>query len=216
MKKHHDAKKQKFENIKFSLHKITVKTKKDGNVATKKQDENQPVKRIKTKEEIYQEMKDKFRFAWKDPGYASSEFSKIPILKAVILNPWESERAFAPERSYKAPKDFRGMKTTNQGEEFGYPPESTLPKLYRDHLTEVKIKFQDFLQRPSKHGPIKQDIIMDNLFNKEQERNWRLVNSVQQKDFLSDKHATFEATLRSKRGSQSLIQTTMRNTSTMF
>ena len=39
-----------------------------------------------------------------DPGYTNSEFNKIPILKPNLLNPWDSERAFMPERSYKVPK----------------------------------------------------------------------------------------------------------------
>ena len=39
-----------------------------------------------------------------DPGYGNSEFNKIPILKPSLLTPWESERAFMPERSYKVPK----------------------------------------------------------------------------------------------------------------
>lgn len=64
---------------------------------------------------MYQELKDKFRFAWKSiklnllvnfsgPGYCNAAFSNIPVLKARVLSVWDRERALMPERSYKAPK----------------------------------------------------------------------------------------------------------------
>ena len=72
-------------------------------------------------------------------------------------------------------------------------------KQYKDRLDEFKLEFQDYVQRPSKYGPVKTDIIIDNLFNKEKERNWKLVNLKQQNDFLSDTHSTFEAMIITKR-----------------
>lgn len=59
------------------------------------------IKKIPTQEEIYKEMKRKYRTSWKDPGYTNGEFGKLPALKGKVLNEWEIARALMPERSYK-------------------------------------------------------------------------------------------------------------------
>ena len=110
------------------------------------------------------------------------------------------------------------MNVTHAIEKFIYPPESTLSQEYKEKLTKFKHKFQDYLQRPSKYGPTKTDIITDNLFNKEKERNWKLVNSKQQKNFLFDTHSNFETMIISqkniKKSTLEPIKKTYRSVST--
>ena len=48
------------------------------------------------------------------PGFKNDEFSKIPTLKGKILDEWEIYRINLAERSYKAPKDFKGFKIPSQ------------------------------------------------------------------------------------------------------
>lgn len=93
---------------------------------------------------------------------------------------------------------FRGFKTDYNSKEFGYPDESLLPPLYREHLASFKLKFDDFALRPSKHGKIEEDIKIENLGNKSREMGWRLVNSAQSKDFLFDTHSAFQTELRTR------------------
>ena len=59
--------------------------------------------RVTTKEEFRQELKDKYRMAWKGSGYVNTYFSNVQPLKAVYLHPIEKARACVPVRSYKAP-----------------------------------------------------------------------------------------------------------------
>ena len=75
-----------------------------------------------------------------------------------------------------------------------------LPERYREYLATTKAKREDFILRPSKYGPLKSEIMIDNLFNKQRERGWRLVNSVQSKDFGNDKHGTFEFEVMARSG----------------
>ena len=66
IKKYSDIDKQKFDDIKFALHKKITRTKKnENNSIGQTENDEKSTRRIKTKEEIYHEMKDKFRFAWK-------------------------------------------------------------------------------------------------------------------------------------------------------
>jgi hypothetical protein len=64
----------------------------------------------------------------------------------------------------------------------------------------IKADYDDRVMRPSKYQPLKEDILIDSLFNKQRERGWRLVNSIQYKDFGNDKHATFEFEIMSRTG----------------
>ena len=54
--------------------------------------------------------------------------------------------------------------------------------------------------RPSKYEKLKEDILIDNLFNKQKERGWRLVNSRQYKEFGEDKHSAFEFEIMRRTG----------------
>ena len=66
IKKYSNIDKEKFDNIKFALRKKITKTKKNDNNSIRQTEEvEKSTRRIKTKEEIYDEMKDKLRFAWK-------------------------------------------------------------------------------------------------------------------------------------------------------
>ena len=66
IKKYSTIDKEKFDNIKFALRKKITKTKKNENNSIRQTEEvEKSTRRIKTKEEIYHEMKDKLRFAWK-------------------------------------------------------------------------------------------------------------------------------------------------------
>jgi len=93
------------------------------------------------------------------------------------------------------------MKVSYKSEEIGEAPESLFPKLYRTHLVEVKKDYNDRVMRPSKYGPLKEDILMANLFYREKERGWKRSNTVQIKPFCFDKTATFrsEQTLKGKK-----------------
>ena len=65
IKKYSSVDKQKFDAIKFTLHKKLIKTKRNKKNSILQIDDEKPYRKIKTKEEIYHEMKEKFRFAWK-------------------------------------------------------------------------------------------------------------------------------------------------------
>ena len=94
--------------------------------------------RVPTKKEIYAELKDKYRFAWKGCGKVDSYFSQVKPLKAVILHPNAAARACVPVRSYKAPPGYKGNKYCATYEEFGYPGPETLPERYQNYLKKTK------------------------------------------------------------------------------
>lgn len=132
--------------------------------------------------------------AWKAPGYKNEEFSKMPTLRGKILDEWEIQRINLAERSYKAPHGFKGFKIPSQYLEFTKP--STPPR-FKKHLEEFRNKFDDYVQRPSKYGRVHEDDLIDSvkINNKEP---FRLVNSVQYKEFSFDPHLTWEAELTRK------------------
>jgi len=189
--KHLYEKQQHFESIYYCKNPIKDRLKKK-TLLTESTDGPRQLK-TKSKEEIYNDLKDKFRFAWKSPGYCNDEFNKIPVLKAKVLSVWERERALMPERSCKAPEGFKGMKVTYHSRDFGEASETLLPKLYKTHLEDVKKDYKDRVMRPSKYGPLKEDILMANLFNREKERGWKRSNTKQINAFGHDKNATFKS-----------------------
>ena len=46
------------------------------------------------------------------------------------------------ERSYKAPRNFKGFKIPTKVEEF---PRPTTPKGYKEHLDDFRVKYDDFV-----------------------------------------------------------------------
>jgi hypothetical protein len=191
-------KKEMFDSIRYG--RLTIKEKlQKKSILIVPEKSNEPVQ-IKSKEEIYQELKDKFRYAWKSPGYCNSAFSNPPVLKGKVLRPWDRERALMPERSCKAPKGFKGMNVTYKSKEFGNPSESLLTKQYKLTLDEIKRDHEDRILRPSKYEPLKEDILMANLPNLEKERGWRRANTAQTKEFGCDTRASYncEQSLKSK------------------
>jgi len=185
------SKREFLESIRFG--RGTIKDKLKNKTMNSSPEPETKVIQTKSKEEIYNELKDKYRFAWKSPGYCSEEFNKIPVLKAKVLSTWDRERALMPERSYKAPKDFKGFNPAYHSRDFGEPSERLLPKQYRAHLEEVKKDYNDRVMRPSKYGPLREDILMGNLFYKEKERGWKRSNTTQVKQFGFDKKASYLA-----------------------
>ena len=93
------------------------------------------------------------------------------------------------------------MKVSYKTSEFGDAPESLFPKLYKTHLAEVKRDYNDRVMRPSKYGPLKEDILIANLFYRGKERGWKRTNTVRIEPFGFDKTATFksEQTLKGKK-----------------
>ena len=85
------------------------------------------------------------------------------------------------------------MKVTYKSREFGEPSETLLPKLYRTHLEDVKKDYNDRVMRPSKYGPLKEDILIANLFFKEKERGWKRSNTKRVNAFGFDKTGTFKS-----------------------
>ncbi|CAD8150046.1 unnamed protein product [Paramecium pentaurelia] len=150
--------------------------------------------RIKDKEEVYQELKKRFRMAWKSPGFKNDEFTKIPTLKGKILNEWEILRINLAERSYKPPQGFKGFKIPSQYQEFQKPK---TPPGIKKQLDEFKLDFEDFVQRPSKYGKVHEDEMLEKvrINNKEP---FRLTNSVQHNEFGFDPHLTWEAEMNRK------------------
>lgn len=115
--KHIQAKKEHYETIRYGnnhiknkLHKITSPIEEDYLPKT--------VRLNITKEDIYSDLKDRYKSAWKStlslltnpltsylgPGHISNEFSHVSVLKGKVLTVWEKEQLQLAERSYKAPK----------------------------------------------------------------------------------------------------------------
>lgn len=109
-------------------------------------------------------MKEKFRMAWKDPGFKNDEFNPIHPLRPKVLNEWELARCLMPERSYKYYPDKGHIKIRHQLEEFGYPDHSTLPEKYKKYQEKFQSKFTDFALRPSKYnGEIKAKTLLEKI-----------------------------------------------------
>lgn len=110
-------------------------------------------------------------------------------------------------------KGFRGMKVSYRSEEFGEADESLLPKLYKNYLQEVKKDYKDRVMRPSKYGPLKQDIQIANLFYNEKERGWKRSNTKQYKDFRfpADSTYRFEQTMKETFRRQTMSTTSQFN-----
>lgn len=121
------------------------------------------------------------------------EFSRVPILRAKVLSPWEYERGLMPERSYQAPHGVKGFRMDHYAREFGEPTDDMLPELYQQHLQKVRTEYKDFVQRATKYGRVPLDDKIDNLKLKHHKTPFRLINSVQKNDFGFDKHSTFES-----------------------
>lgn len=95
---------------------------------------------------------------------------------------------------------FRGFNASYHPRDFGEPDIKLLPVKHQEIIHKNTLKFEDKVMRPSKHEKLKEDILIDNLFNKQKERGWRLVNSVQYKDFAHDKHSAFEFEIMTRTG----------------
>lgn len=87
---------------------------------------------------------------WKDPSPHGVEFNRAGGLKAEMLNPWERERAIAPDRSLKAPPGKKSMKIAVVGKEFGEIGIDSLTKDFQNHLKTVIEKHKEYVQFPSR------------------------------------------------------------------
>jgi hypothetical protein len=97
-------------------------------------------------------MKERFRMAWKDPGYRNEAFDSVHPLRPKVLTEWEHLRCIMPERSYKYYPDKGHLKISHRIEEFKYPSRKGLSEKYADFLENHEKKFMDFALRPSKYG----------------------------------------------------------------
>lgn len=97
-------------------------------------------------------MKERFRMAWKDPGYKNEAFDTVHPLRPKVLTEWEHLRCIMPERSYKYYPDKGHLKISHKIEEFGYPSRKGLSEKYVDFLENHEKRFMDFALRPSKYG----------------------------------------------------------------
>ena len=57
------------------------------------------VPRRKTREELYREAKSLVKASWKDSGIGGDQFSRPPIMKPKLLDPWTLGRVQAPEKA---------------------------------------------------------------------------------------------------------------------
>ncbi|EGR34447.1 hypothetical protein IMG5_011240 [Ichthyophthirius multifiliis] len=89
---------------------------------------------VKTKEEVYQEMRLRYKNSWKSPGYKNDEFSKPTCLRGNVLSEWQYERCFLAERSYKHPKQFKGFKGSIFSREFPEPSDKGLSQQIQKYL----------------------------------------------------------------------------------
>ena len=116
------------------------------------------------KDYLRKRMKDKYRMAWKDPGYVNREFNPIKPLRPKVLNEWELARCLMPERSYKYYPDKGHIKIRHQLEDFGYPGTEGLPQKYKKYLDDFQVKFTDYSLRPSKYkGEIKAKVLLEKI-----------------------------------------------------
>eukprot|EP00359_Climacostomum_virens_P002957 CAMPEP_0204914098 /NCGR_PEP_ID=MMETSP1397-20131031/11928_1 /ASSEMBLY_ACC=CAM_ASM_000891 /TAXON_ID=49980 /ORGANISM="Climacostomum Climacostomum virens, Strain Stock W-24" /LENGTH=184 /DNA_ID=CAMNT_0052085503 /DNA_START=164 /DNA_END=718 /DNA_ORIENTATION=- len=106
--------------------------------------------KVRSPEEIRMEAHYKPR--WKGSGAQNDEFSKPGILPAKVLNPWERDRALAPERSMKAPVGSKPIKIPQTSKEFGDPMGVPLPPRFTNTLEKNMQKFKDYVQNPHKHS----------------------------------------------------------------
>lgn len=103
------------------------------------------------------------------------------------------------------------MKVTYKYEEFGMPNQASFSKKYIDHLKKVELDHLDRVLRPSKYGPLKEDLKMANLFFNQKERGWKRSNTAQIKPFGQDRKATFksEQIIKMRTQSQSAVRIKM-------
>lgn len=99
-----------------------------------------------------QKMKERFRMAWKDPGFQNEAFDTVNPLRPKVLTEWEQIRCLMPERSYKYYPDKGHLKISHQIREFGNPSKKGLPEKYSRYLEAHEKRFTDFALRPSKYG----------------------------------------------------------------
>lgn len=78
------------------------------------------------REYIKQQMKVRYRNAWKTPGYQNEAFNPVlPLRPKVassyfkVLTEWEYLRCLMPERSYKYYPEKGHLKVSHQSREFG-------------------------------------------------------------------------------------------------
>ncbi|KRX09135.1 hypothetical protein PPERSA_08851 [Pseudocohnilembus persalinus] len=159
----------------------------------------------KSKQEIYQEMKQRQKASWKDPGHQNDEFSKVPVLKGTILTEWEIERIQLAERSYKVPQGKPGMKYLTHGTEFGESSRSIYPEKFQKHLQKTQEKFDDFRFSATKYGKIELDHKLDKIQQNNKEP-FKLTNSVQSNAFGFDNHSTWECEISQKLRTQQITK----------
>jgi hypothetical protein len=111
-----------------------------------------------------QKMKERFRMAWKDPGYQNEAFNTVNPLRPKVLSEWELLRCFMPERSYKYYPDKGHLKISHQINEFGMAGRKGLSEKYIKYLENHEKRFTDFALRPSKYGgPIKAQQLLEKV-----------------------------------------------------
>lgn len=111
-----------------------------------------------------QKMKERFRMAWKDPGYHNEAFDSVHPLRPRVITEWEQMRCLMPDRSYKYYPDKSHFKISHQIEEFPYPSKKGLSEKYFNFLEAHEKRFTDFVLRPSKYGgSIKAKELLDKI-----------------------------------------------------
>lgn len=110
IKKEKEKSKEEFDKIKYTRNKNSLK---NNNSLTFKS----KIVQITSKEQVYEEMKLRFRSDWKSlniqlkllniylgPAYLNKEFSSLPILRNQGLTEWELFKAIQPDRAFYYPK----------------------------------------------------------------------------------------------------------------
>ncbi|EGR27494.1 hypothetical protein IMG5_194970 [Ichthyophthirius multifiliis] len=149
LQKNKEVSKKEFDDIKY------IENKKIQPLKT--EDIEKYLPKLKTKEELYQDLKLKQKLNWKSPGYTNSDFNKIPILRANLLRNQDFDRMYMSERSYKFPINYKGIKIPTCAKEFGDTDLNLLPEQFQEYLKQNSIKKVDWRFRPSKYGKISLD-----------------------------------------------------------
>jgi hypothetical protein len=131
-----------------------------------------------------QKMKERFRMAWKDPGYHNEAFDTVHPLRPKVLTEWEHIRCLMPERSYKYYPDKGHLKISHQINEFGNPGKKGLPEKYIRYLEGHEKRFTDFALRPSKYGgPIKAQQLLDKVLLDSRKEAFKLPSTAPGQEF---------------------------------
>ena len=113
-------------------------------------------------EELYQDVK--LKKSWKNPGPGNTEFEKLKGIKGIVLDYWTASRVTMPEKSYARYPISKAVHAGFPGNEFGNDKEGKLfTEQYKNLLEKHKMKFDEFVERPSKFD--KKEYFLTELIN---------------------------------------------------